>query len=174
MPQIVEAHPGVATSRHRPVHLGPAYVGDVTGARCARRRALLVGRNPLAARPAAGRTTGRNRLIDDGCDPPDSENPLPYNPKPPHPDEVFQAFVRELASCAQPDLLARLKQGHTPDEQGWCRHTAHEHHWEHHPCTSLRLALLAEVQRRADQAGCDPAEVPAQRESPAVATPPSR
>lgn len=84
---------------------------------------------------------------------------MPHTPHPPDPDEVFQAFVRELASSAQPDLLDRLKQGHVPDEQGWCRHTAHEHHWEHHPCASLRLALLAEVQQRTGSA--DPAVAPA-------------
>lgn len=92
---------------------------------------------------------------------------MSYNPKPADPDEVFQAFVRELASSAQPDLLARLKRGHTPDEQGWCRHTAHEHH----SCKLVRLARLAEVRQRADEAGSDAATVPARRASPTVATP---
>lgn len=95
---------------------------------------------------------------------------MSHNPNPPDPDEVFQAFVRELASSAQPDLLARLKRGHTPDEQGWCRHTSHDHHWEHHPCTAIRLALLTEVQQRADETGTT-AAVTAQRGSPAVARP---
>jgi hypothetical protein len=72
------------------------------------------------------------------------------NQNPPDAEEVFEAFVRELASGTQPHLLARLKVGHTPDNRGWCQHTAHDHHWEHHPCKSLRLALLAEVRQRTD------------------------
>ncbi len=62
----------------------------------------------------------------------------------PSSDEVFSAFVDELAT-GSPDLFARMKLGHEPDEHGWCRHTTHEHHWERHPCPVLRLARLAET-----------------------------
>jgi hypothetical protein len=71
-------------------------------------------------------------------------NAVQYKPTGQSTDEAFKAFVDELAAGAT-DLLARMKLGHEPDEHGWCRHTTHEHHWESHPCSMLRLALLAET-----------------------------
>lgn len=40
-------------------------------------------------------------------------------------------------------MLDRLRDGHEPDEHGWCAHTAHTHRWEQHPCFTRRLADLA-------------------------------
>jgi hypothetical protein len=64
---------------------------------------------------------------------------------PPDCDDVFESFVRELA--ASPDraaLLGRLRFGHERDEHGWCGHPSHAHHWERHPCPTLRLARLVD------------------------------
>lgn len=59
-------------------------------------------------------------------------------------EETFWSFVHELACSPEaPDLLSRLKDGHEPDEHGWCRHQAHTHHWEQYPCFTRRLADLA-------------------------------
>jgi hypothetical protein len=61
-----------------------------------------------------------------------------------HPDSRT-AFARELASHPDHDgITARLRAGHEPDERGWCRHGAHAHRWEHHPCSVLLLADLVD------------------------------
>jgi hypothetical protein len=67
-------------------------------------------------------------------------------PRRPHPAEVFQSFVRELALLPQgPEMLRRLRQGHQPDPRGWCRHPAHSHRWERYPCATMRMVDLAEA-----------------------------
>ena len=61
-----------------------------------------------------------------------------------HPDSRT-AFARELA--CHPDhhaITVRLRAGHDPDQHGWCRHGAHSHHGEHHPCSVVRLADLVD------------------------------
>jgi hypothetical protein len=65
---------------------------------------------------------------------------------PPNPnDDVYMSFVRELAASPErASLLVRLRLGHEPDEFGWCGHPGHAHHWERHPCATLRLAQLVE------------------------------
>ena len=63
-------------------------------------------------------------------------------------DEEFTSFVDELSR--NPDLeglLLRLRQGHSPDRHGWCDHPSHTYRWEHHPCSSVRLADLVEQRR---------------------------
>jgi len=56
-------------------------------------------------------------------------------------DERYRSFVHELALSPQRSaLLGRLRQGHEPDVFGWCSHFSHAHHWERHPCSTLRLA----------------------------------
>jgi hypothetical protein len=72
------------------------------------------------------------------------ENVVQHKPSGQSTDAAFKAFVDELAAGTT-DLLVRMKLGHEPDEHGWCRHTTHEHHWESHPCSMLRLAQLAET-----------------------------
>lgn len=63
---------------------------------------------------------------------------------PPPADDVYASFVRELAGSPQAsDMLAKLRLGHDPDENGWCSHSAHAHRWERHPCFARRLADLA-------------------------------
>lgn len=60
-------------------------------------------------------------------------------------DDQFWSFVRELARSPQaPDMIDRLREGHEPDDDGWCVHSAHSHHWEQHPCFTRRLADLAD------------------------------
>lgn len=61
------------------------------------------------------------------------------------PLDARTAFALELA--AHPDhhdITARLRTGHEPDGYGWCRHGAHAHRWEHHPCSVVRLADLVD------------------------------
>lgn len=61
------------------------------------------------------------------------------------PDLVYVDFVRELSrSPGRSDLLERLLRGHTPDEQGWCRHLTHGHQWEQHPCPVVRMVELVD------------------------------
>lgn len=60
--------------------------------------------------------------------------------------DAYVAFLRELA--AVPDrsgLTDRMEAGHEPDPHGWCRHAAHSHRWERHPCSTLRLVALLET-----------------------------
>lgn len=138
-----------------PLRLAPANVGGNGGPAGA---APLVGRRPLTARPAVP-----VRYPDSPTHSIRENQTLPTNVHHSDSDEVFQAFVRELASSAQPDLLARLKLGHRPDERGWCQHTSHEHHREPHPCPALRLARMVEVQQ-GDDAPVGPSRpVPAPR-----------
>lgn len=116
---------------------GPVKPADFGGLRCLRPPLRLVGQQPLTARPATGTahwgrwSLGRTIVAQ-------------HKPTIPSTDEVFRAFVGELAAGTV-DLPARMKVGHEPDEHGWCRHTTHEHHWERHPCPVLRLAQLAEI-----------------------------
>jgi hypothetical protein len=64
---------------------------------------------------------------------------------PPRPGHVFESFVRELAARSdKADLLVRLRQGHQPDQHGWCEHPLHGSHWERHPCSAQRLADLVD------------------------------
>jgi hypothetical protein len=54
----------------------------------------------------------------------------------------FRSFVERLD--ADPHgalLLANLERGHTPDENGWCRHVLHTltNHPECHPCSTAQL-----------------------------------
>ena len=64
---------------------------------------------------------------------------------PPHPEEIYGSFVRELAASPQRAmLLARLRLGHEPDEFGWCSHPGHEQQWERYPCPTLLLAEQVE------------------------------
>jgi hypothetical protein len=56
-------------------------------------------------------------------------------------DERYRSFVHELTLSPQRSaLLARLRDGHEPDIHDWCSHSGHAHHWERHPCSTLRLA----------------------------------
>jgi hypothetical protein len=53
--------------------------------------------------------------------------------------------VHELAQNPdQAALLAGLRTGHDPDQDGWCRHPAHAHRWERHPCWILQLIDVIE------------------------------
>ena len=60
------------------------------------------------------------------------------------------AFTEELAfSPGSGSILDRLSAGHEPDGHGWCRHAAHAHRWDRHPCGVLRLvALVGEASDR--------------------------
>jgi hypothetical protein len=61
----------------------------------------------------------------------------------PHSAEVFRTFVSELATSRQgADMVDRLRQGHQPDQHGWCSHPAHAYRWERYPCAVVRLATL--------------------------------
>lgn len=53
--------------------------------------------------------------------------------------DVFAACADQLA--ASPELVARLRREHVPDEVGLCR--AHDAHPERHPCSIRTLADLA-------------------------------
>jgi hypothetical protein len=67
------------------------------------------------------------------------------DPVGPRSAEVFRTFVAELASSPQgPDMVDRLRQGHQPDQHGWCSHPAHACRWERYPCLVVRLAALVE------------------------------
>ena len=67
------------------------------------------------------------------------------DPVGPRSAEVFRTFVSELATCRQgPEVVDRLRQGHQPDQHGWCSHPAHAHRWERYPCVVVRLATLVE------------------------------
>jgi hypothetical protein len=66
---------------------------------------------------------------------------VPSSSSEPQPDEMFQAFVHELAmSPERAGLLEGLTSGHQADKYGWCSHPGHTYHWERHPCFNLRLA----------------------------------
>ena len=60
------------------------------------------------------------------------------------------AFTEELAfSPGSGPILDRLSAGHEPDGNGWCRHAAHAHRWDRHPCAVLRfVALVGEASDR--------------------------
>ena len=77
---------------------------------------------------------------------PSAARPDPAPASPPPPAQARIAFARLLA--ARPDhrdILTRLRAGHEPDQQGWCRHGAHAHHWERYPCAVLGLAELIDA-----------------------------
>ena len=72
----------------------------------------------------------------------------------PSPQEVYRSFVREFARSPQKsEMLDRLREGHQPDEHGWCDHPAHAHHWERHPCSTLQLTEFVDTAGSTDQAG---------------------
>jgi hypothetical protein len=59
------------------------------------------------------------------------------------PRAIYQSFVDELASDPDHgDLLGRMTDGHAADEHGWCVSPGHAAHWQRHPCSVVRLALL--------------------------------
>lgn len=68
----------------------------------------------------------------------------------PDPAHEILAFTEELASSpGSGSIIDRLGAGHEPDGQGWCRHAAHAHRWDRHPCAVLRfVALVGEASDR--------------------------
>jgi hypothetical protein len=70
-------------------------------------------------------------------------------PVPAPPDDV-RRFAEELAATpSSASIVDRLQAGHEPDEDGWCRHTAHAHRCERYPCTVIGLvALVGEASER--------------------------